>query len=285
MARKKQCKVFVSYSRHDEALVKPLAGLLGVAAENAVFLDVDALKPGDCWRSEIENAVRDSSVFVLCWCCESSRSEFVKAEVEIALEDARKRLVPVLFCATPLPAPLKERQWVNLQGRVTHICNGHDAVVTPSMARSEVKPGAPRATGVLPDQLLQLWLPILLVLSFLFSVWYAHRSPSPPEVTCKFLQGPRRGEVGIVFSEKFDIRPGDECADGKGSTGIITQLPAPRTTAPSPATILLLLITVAILSIVTIIVRLRMRYRRSETSLIAERAVAYFQNLSAKAPR
>src|SRR5262249_11024879 len=113
-----------------EPLVKPLADLLGVAAENAVFLDIDTLKPGDPWRSKIKKAVRTSSVFVLCWCCEAAYSEFVSEEIKIALEDANKRLVPVLFCATPLPSPLKERQWINLQGKVTHACNGHDAVIT-----------------------------------------------------------------------------------------------------------------------------------------------------------
>jgi hypothetical protein len=46
MPRKKRCKVFVSYSRHDEELVKPLAGLLGAAANDAVFLDVTSLKSG-----------------------------------------------------------------------------------------------------------------------------------------------------------------------------------------------------------------------------------------------
>src|ERR1700675_4142446 len=134
MARKKRCKVFVSYSRHDEALVKPLAGLLGLAANDAVFLDIDSIKPGGLWKAEIEGAVRACSVFVLCWCCESSRSDFVKHEIDIALEDAEKRLVPVLFCPTPLPSSLAARQWINLQERIVHICDGDEVVITPQMA-------------------------------------------------------------------------------------------------------------------------------------------------------
>ena len=33
-----------------------------------------ALQPGDAWQTEIDDAVRASSVFVLCWCCQSSSS-------------------------------------------------------------------------------------------------------------------------------------------------------------------------------------------------------------------
>lgn len=126
MARKKRCKVFVSYSRHDEALVKPLAQLLGAAADDAIFLDIESIRPGDLWKSEIQHAVRASSVFILCWCCQSERSEFVQHEIAMALEGEEKRVVPVLFCSTPLPKLLKTRQWVDLRGRIVHSCSQHD---------------------------------------------------------------------------------------------------------------------------------------------------------------
>src|SRR4051812_18936197 len=117
MARNKPCKVFVSYSRHDEALVKPLAGLLGAAADDAIFLDIESIKPGNLWKDEIERAMRTSSVFILCWCCESERSQFVQYEIRMALKGKEKRLVPVLLCSTPLPHSLTDRQWVDLRGR------------------------------------------------------------------------------------------------------------------------------------------------------------------------
>ncbi len=121
MARKKKTRVFVSYSRHDEALVRPLAGLLGIAADRAVFLDVTSLQPGDEWEAEIINAVRQSSVFVLCWCCESQKSEFVAKEIGMALLDPHKRMVPVLFCSVDLPEALAKRQWIDLSGRNSHL--------------------------------------------------------------------------------------------------------------------------------------------------------------------
>jgi hypothetical protein len=108
-------------------LVKPLAGLLGVAADQAVFLDTDSLKPGDNWESEIFRAIKEASVFVLCWCCESQKSEFVAKEIHAALLDADKKLVPVLFCSAKLPQGMVERQWIDLRDKILHDCkNEHD---------------------------------------------------------------------------------------------------------------------------------------------------------------
>jgi hypothetical protein len=113
MPRKKRCKVFISYSRHDEELVKPLAGLLGAAANDAVFLDITSIKPGEVWKAEIETALREAPVFVLCWCCESRESAFIAYEIKIAMESGEKRLVPVLFCDEPLPPLMANRQWID----------------------------------------------------------------------------------------------------------------------------------------------------------------------------
>jgi hypothetical protein len=122
VASPKKTKVFVSYSRHDEALVKPLAGLLGVAADDAVFLDVASLKPGDLWDEKIIGAVKEASVFVLCWCCQCEHSTFIAKEISAALLEKKKKLVPVLFCSTPLPPAMADRQWIDLRGQIVHDC-------------------------------------------------------------------------------------------------------------------------------------------------------------------
>ena len=94
--------MFVSYSRHDEAFVKPLAQVLEAAAgEDSVFLDVESIKPGDQWENQIVAAISECSVFVVCWCCETEKSTFAAKEIEVALRDDTKRgVVPVLFCST-----------------------------------------------------------------------------------------------------------------------------------------------------------------------------------------
>jgi hypothetical protein len=66
--------------------------------------------------------VREASVFVLCWCCESGRSAFVAKEISAALAEGKKKLVPVLFCSAPLPAGMADRQWIDLRGKIVHAC-------------------------------------------------------------------------------------------------------------------------------------------------------------------
>ena len=282
MSSKKPCKVFVSYSRHDEALAKPLAGLLGVAADEAVFLDIDSLKPGDSWEAEIEHAIRASAVFVLCWCCESSRSEFIKKEINIALEDAEKLLVPVLLCATPLPSPLKERQWINLQGRVMHVCDGHEFVIAPTTTRSDGKGADTRSplpstrvkgrTAPKSSAIRLWWVVTVILVCFLaaFSVFRGAGWLRLHEVVCEFREGPRTGKLGIVASGA-EARPGDLCTDGKGSRGIIVD-----TTYPEPQTFLLFGFGLLALPLIQ---RLQKLHRRREASSIADRVVAYFEQL------
>jgi hypothetical protein len=96
--------------------------VLGAAAEDSVFLDVDSLKPGDSWRDEILGAIKSSQVFILCWCCEAQTSTFIAEEIATALKDPRKRLVPVRLCPIPLPPPLAVRQWVDLCRQIWHEC-------------------------------------------------------------------------------------------------------------------------------------------------------------------
>jgi hypothetical protein len=117
-------RTFVSYGRHDEALIKPLVGLLSSVASEPIFLDVTSLEPGDLWRARIEEAIKQCDVFIICWCCASKASRNVAQEIRAALEDKRKKIVPVLLCEQPVPAPLSDCNWVDLRGRVIHQCEG-----------------------------------------------------------------------------------------------------------------------------------------------------------------
>jgi hypothetical protein len=123
VSSRKHCKVFISYSRHDEALVKPLAALLNVALKDTVFLDVNELNPGDDWEREIVTALQESSIFVLCWCCETRASRFVAKEIALALTDPTKRIVPVLFCSATLPRKMSKLQWIDLRKQIVHACS------------------------------------------------------------------------------------------------------------------------------------------------------------------
>lgn len=107
--------------------MRKLSHLVGVAIDDAVFLDVESLKPGDRWRIRIETAIREASVFVLFWCCVSMKSEFVAREIVVAMEDQDKVIVPVLLCQATLPSALAERQWIDLRNEVRHVCENHES--------------------------------------------------------------------------------------------------------------------------------------------------------------
>ena len=108
--------------------MKPLAVLLGATARDAVFLDVNSIRPGDFWKQEIDSALQDAAVFILCWCCESQASDFVGYEIRMAVENRAKRVVPVRLCSSPLPNLLSDRQWIDLRGRIVHNCRDHTHV-------------------------------------------------------------------------------------------------------------------------------------------------------------
>ena len=151
MYQSKKVRVFVSYSRHDESLVKPLAALIGLDDEERVFLDIEQLRPGDLWERKLLDAVRESSIFVLCWCCSSATSIFVRKEIITALLDEHKRVVPVLFCSERLPDSLSAWQWIDLRGRVVHKCvEAHDVGVT--IHRSDSVGGTMVGGTVIPDK-------------------------------------------------------------------------------------------------------------------------------------
>jgi hypothetical protein len=284
--------VFVSYSRHDEPLVRPLAGLLGAAADDAVFLDLESIKPGDLWKNDIENAVRASSVFILCWCCQSKTSEFVHYEIEIALERAEKRLVPVLFCSTPLPQTLTDRQWVDLRGRVIHSCQHNLKQSGQVVGQPPIEPTvAPAAiTGRYPPAM--RWAPILLIifLPILAYFWTSTKRAPPSHPTtsverstrCLLLSGPRAGQIQDLGGP---LPVGSPCGDGAGSEGEVVALHTAPASAPVSTAYRVVIISSTItLGLVIIIVLplwlykvLRQRHRRREADKIAALATTYFE--------
>lgn len=113
---------FVSYSRPDERLVKPVVQFLTIGGRQ-IFWDRQ-INPGDHWSGTITNALHSSSTVVVLWCCHSAQSKWVSREVEIAVA-AAKPLVPVLLCPFPVQPPLDEYQWIDYRDSVRHDCVAH----------------------------------------------------------------------------------------------------------------------------------------------------------------
>jgi hypothetical protein len=111
--RLKDHLLFVSYARHDEAIVKPLVALLRVAKPE-VFRDEDSIHPGDVWQKVIRDAIERCTEFVLFWCSHSAISSEVEREYKLALH-LDKRVVPVLLDGSDLNESLRERQVIDMR--------------------------------------------------------------------------------------------------------------------------------------------------------------------------
>src|SRR5262245_37773136 len=102
--------VFISYSRKDEGLIAPLLELLRLGKKR-VFRDVEELRPGDEWAKRINQALDDSDIFVLFWCCHAAKSRFVLSEIQRAIEpDRTKKVIPALLCKEEVPSVLGKYQ-------------------------------------------------------------------------------------------------------------------------------------------------------------------------------
>ena len=107
-------RVFISYSRRDSALVKPVVDLLR-SLPFPVFRDEDAIRPGERWEDRLIDELGAATHVLVFWCDHARDSDWVDLESDLAAEDASKVVVPVVLDDTPLPDELKSRQWVDLR--------------------------------------------------------------------------------------------------------------------------------------------------------------------------
>jgi TIR domain len=94
-------RVFLSYSRTDRALVDRFDDDLTQAGIE-IWRDVEALRGGEEWRTQIVEAIEQSDVFLLFVSPGSMGSDNVRRELTVAEEDG-KRVVPVLVARTAIP--------------------------------------------------------------------------------------------------------------------------------------------------------------------------------------
>jgi hypothetical protein len=111
-APSRAARVFLSYKRHvnpDQSLAREMVAGLSKAG-CAVFVD-QRLTVGQAWAEEIEAQVRQSDFLVVFLTAESSRSEMVRGEIELARRQAASgsgpRILPVRVAFDGLlPYPL-----------------------------------------------------------------------------------------------------------------------------------------------------------------------------------
>lgn len=104
-------KVFVSYAREDGGVVYPLVMRLkrhGVP----IWIDEHNIESGMHWDLAIEDALRDASHVLVILSKASVQSQYVRAEIDLALE-GKKKIVPILINACTRPIQIRRIQYID----------------------------------------------------------------------------------------------------------------------------------------------------------------------------
>lgn len=153
MASKHPLKVFISYASADREKARKLhAFLAGQGADP--WLDTENLLPGQDWKMEIQKALEDTDLVLLCLSKHSvSREGYVQKEMRLALDRALEIppgeifLIPGRFEEVELPFSLREYQYVDL-----FIESGLKRLVQSLNLRAERVKAAPLSVdGSAPD--------------------------------------------------------------------------------------------------------------------------------------
>ena len=116
----KPLKIFLCHASNDKPEVRELYNLLVKHGADPWF-DAEKLLPGQDWNLEINKALDDSDVILLCLSKKSVDKEgYVQKEIRIALDRAlempegRIFLIPARLEDCELPYKIRNYQWVDL---------------------------------------------------------------------------------------------------------------------------------------------------------------------------
>ncbi len=102
--------VFVAYSRHDQArALRVIDGLK--AAGISVWYDVE-IAAGDVWRDRILHEIERATTVIVLWTPFSVKSEWVRAEAQLARDSGK--LLPVIIERVDIPLGFTELQHLDL---------------------------------------------------------------------------------------------------------------------------------------------------------------------------
>jgi Tol biopolymer transport system component len=109
-------KVFISYSRKDEAFARKLAIWLNQALDMGVWLDVDDIPVGIKWSAAIQDGLDNCEVMVVVMSPDAMKSVNVEDEWQYFL-DQNKPVVPILLKSAPIPYQLRRIQYIDFSVR------------------------------------------------------------------------------------------------------------------------------------------------------------------------
>ena len=107
-------QVFLSYSRKDISFIGRLAADLKNAGID-VWYDVSRIAGGARWRSEIENALRNSQYVIVVLSPDSIVSEWVEREFLFS-SNLRRKVIPLMYRACELPLNYVDLNYIDVQG-------------------------------------------------------------------------------------------------------------------------------------------------------------------------
>lgn len=111
MTVEKQHRAFISYSRVNKEFASKLAKGLRTAGYH-IWFDLMDIPTGSRWDDEVENALRECSIFLIILTPAAIASENVKDEIGYAI-DHGKRLLPILLENCDVPLRLRRFQYVD----------------------------------------------------------------------------------------------------------------------------------------------------------------------------
>jgi TIR domain len=105
-------EIFISYSRHDSDAANALGDTL-CKAGLSVWLDRNAIREGDAFDTQIEEAIAQTRVVIVIWSEHSVKSHWVRAEAAYAL--GKHKLLPILVDQSEPPLQFLQIQTIDFR--------------------------------------------------------------------------------------------------------------------------------------------------------------------------
>ncbi len=106
-------QVFISYSWNDSAIVNSIVDMLKTQG-HSIWIDREALRPGDDWHATPEAAIRGADAFIVFLSAHSVTSSNVLREIQFA-KAIGKHILPLLINPRPHPDSLRPLLPLGLQ--------------------------------------------------------------------------------------------------------------------------------------------------------------------------
>lgn len=113
MAERQAIKVYISYSRKDQAFAQRLVDRLRIDNID-VWIDWEQIPPTADWQREIEKGIQDSEAYIFIISPDSLASKSIVQELSIAAQN-KKRIIPILYREVDpkeMPIEISSLNWV-----------------------------------------------------------------------------------------------------------------------------------------------------------------------------